>query len=79
LFSLALGTISPPQLRISRAEANVLLSWPINATGFTLQSTTNLDAAAVWTTNLPSPVVVNGQNVVTNSISGKQQFFRLSR
>jgi hypothetical protein len=35
--------------------------------------------APVWTTNSPAPVVVNGQNTVTNPISGAQQFFRLSQ
>jgi hypothetical protein len=41
------------------------------------QSTTNLGSPAVWTTNSLVPVVVNGQNTVTNPISGTQQFFRL--
>ena len=58
---------------------NVILTWPTNAAGFTLQSTTNLVSPAVWTTDSPAPVVVNGQNTVTNPISGTQQFFRLSQ
>ena len=33
-----------------------------------------LGTGANWSTNLPSPVVVNGQNVVTNPIAGTQQF-----
>jgi hypothetical protein len=33
----------------------------------------------VWTTNSPAPVVANGQNTVTNPISGTQQFFRLTQ
>ena len=69
----------PPQLTITPAAANVILSWPTNAIGFTLQSTTNLGSSAIWTTNSPAPVVVNGQNTVTNPISGTQQFFRLSQ
>jgi hypothetical protein len=55
------------------------LTWPTNAAGFTLQFTTNLGSSAVWTTNSPAPVVVNGQNTVTNPISGAQQFYRLSQ
>jgi len=46
--------------------------------GFTLQSTTNLVAPAVWSTNLPSPVIVNGQFALTNPISGTRQFYRLA-
>jgi hypothetical protein len=60
----------------------VILSWPTNYagfdyTGYTLQSTTNLGSAAAWTINSPAPIVVNGGNVVTNAITGTQQFFRL--
>jgi uncharacterized repeat protein (TIGR03803 family) len=78
MFSLSLPT-PPPQLTIIPSEANVILTWPTNAAGFTLQSTTNLGSAAVWTTNSPAPVLVNGQNTVTNPISGAQQFYRLSQ
>ena len=71
-----------PQLTISPSGTNVILSWSANVagfdyTGYTLQSTTNLGSSAVWATNSPGPVVINGQNTVTNSISGTQQFFRL--
>ena len=69
---------TPPSLTIARTTENtVVVSWPSPSTGFTLQSTTNLVSPAVWNTNLPSPVVINGQNTVTNPISGTQQFFRL--
>jgi uncharacterized repeat protein (TIGR03803 family) len=71
----------PPDLNIIRSRADIILSWPTNAigTGYTLQSTTNLGPSAFWTTNLPAPAVVNGQNTVTNPISVRQQFFRLSQ
>ena len=64
----------PPRLTIIPSGANVILTWPTNAAGFTLQSTTNLVPPAVGTTNSPGPVVVNGLNMVTNPISGTQQF-----
>ena len=71
-----------PQLTIIRSGTNVILSWPTNAagfdyTGFTLQSTTNLVSLAVWSSNSPAPVVVNGLNTVTNPISDTQTLFRL--
>jgi hypothetical protein len=58
------------------------LSWPANVagfdyTGYTLQSTTNLVSPVVWSTNSPTPVVIAGQNTVTNPITGAQQFYRL--
>ena len=67
-----------PQLTILSSEGNVVLTWPSNYDGFTLQSATNL-ASPVWTTNSFAPVVVNGQNIVTNPISGTQRFYRLSQ
>ena len=79
VFSLSLPSVTAPQLTITPSGGNVVLTWPTNYSGFTLQSTTNLGSSAVWSTNSPPPVVLNGQNVVTNPISGAQQFFRLSQ
>jgi uncharacterized repeat protein (TIGR03803 family) len=79
VFSLSLGSASAPQpqLTIIPSGTNVILTWPTNAIVFTLQSTTNLVSPAVWNTVSPAPVIVNGQNTVTNSISGSQKFYRL--
>ncbi len=69
----------PPHLTIIRSGINVILAWPTNATGFTLQSATNLISTATWTTVSPVPVIVNGQNTVTNAITGRPAFYRLSQ
>ena len=58
-----------PLLTITLSGDNVILTWV--ATGFTLQSTTNL-TAPVW-------IAVSGQNTVTNPIAGTQMFYRLSQ
>jgi uncharacterized repeat protein (TIGR03803 family) len=76
VFSLALPL---PQLAITPADGNVVLTWPVSATGFTLQSATNLVPPVVWITNSPAPVIINGLNTVTNAITGAQTFFRLSQ
>jgi parallel beta-helix repeat protein len=73
-----------PHLTITSSDTNVVLTWPTNNlgydhTGFTVQSTTDLIPPLVWTTNSPAPVVINGQNTVTNPITGDQMFFRLSQ
>jgi uncharacterized repeat protein (TIGR03803 family) len=78
VFSLSF----PPQLAIAPSGTNVILSWPANVagfdyTGYTLQSTTDLNPPVSWFTNSAAPVLVNGQNTVTNPISGGQQFYRL--
>jgi uncharacterized repeat protein (TIGR03803 family) len=74
IFSLSI----PPRLTITQIGASAVLTWPSNATGYVLQSTLGL-SSPVWTAVSPAPVVVNGQNTVTNLISGAQQFFRLSQ
>jgi len=33
----------------------------------------------VWPAVSPGPVILNGQNIVTNPISGTRQFYRLSQ
>jgi len=68
-----------PQLSIIPSGPYVILAWPTNYSGFTLQSTTNLGSSAVWTTNSSPRVVIGGENVVINTISGAQQFYRLSQ
>jgi len=72
-------TIAGLTLDIQLIGNNSILSWTTNVPGFYLESSTNLGLSAVWSTNLPSPVVVNGQNVVTNPIAGTQQFYRLQQ
>ena len=42
LFSLSLPIVSPPPLTITSAGTNVLLAWPTNAVGFTLEFASNL-------------------------------------
>jgi uncharacterized repeat protein (TIGR03803 family) len=71
-------SLPPPNLSMALSGGNVVLTWPANATGFTLQYGTNIDTKAAWISNSPGPVIVNGQYTVTNPASGKQQFFRLS-
>lgn len=78
VFSLSFN----PQLTITPSGADLILTWPTNVAGFdyaayTLESTTNVLSPAGWSTNLPAPVIVNGQNTVTTTASEPQRFFRL--
>jgi uncharacterized repeat protein (TIGR03803 family) len=76
VFSLSLpATTWRPA--VSLYGSNIVVKWPTNAVG-TLQSCTNL-AAPVWTPVHSGAFIVNGQNAITNPISGTQQFFRLSQ
>jgi hypothetical protein len=68
-----------PSVSITTSSgANIILTWPTNFTGLSLQSATNL-VSPVWATNSAIPVVINGFNIVTNPISSTQQFYRLSQ
>ncbi len=79
-FEISSMTIAGLTLNIQLAGMNAILSWTTNTPGFNLASSLNLGAAAAWSTNnLPSPVLLNGQNVVTNPITGSQQFYRLQQ
>ncbi|HZV34621.1 MAG TPA: hypothetical protein VFB72_08630 [Verrucomicrobiae bacterium] len=71
--------IAGPQLNIQQAGSNVVLSWSTNASGFYLESTSNLNAGAVWQTNYSVPYVTNGLYFVTNAITGSRQFYRLKQ
>src|SRR5208283_850578 len=74
-----LTVVPQPQLTLIPSGPYMILTWPTNYTGFTLQSTTNLGSSAVWTTNSSPPIVIGGDNVAINVASGKQQFYRLSQ
>jgi uncharacterized repeat protein (TIGR03803 family) len=77
IFSLVIGPKSPPRLTITALGNNVLLFWPINATNFNLQFTTNLAPPATWSNVIGGQGVLNGQNVVTNPLTGTRKFYRL--
>jgi len=66
VFSLSLPL---PQLTIIRSGLNVILTWPTNAAGFTLQS-----APAITGTFTN---ILGATNPYTNPITGAQKFFRL--
>jgi hypothetical protein len=69
LASRAAGTLWP-------STNSMILSWPANATGFTLQSTQDLSQPASWLDVTNSPAVTGGQFTVTNPMSSPAQFFR---
>jgi hypothetical protein len=68
-----------PQLAITASRTNAILTWPTNFPAFNLEFATNLASPTVWQTNPIAPVVIGGLNVVTNPISSKHQFYRLTQ
>ncbi len=78
-ISALVSTASQPQLSFILAGGKFVLNWPASAVGFILQSTTNLSPPVVWNIVSATPASINGQNVLTNLISGPQMFFRLMK
>ncbi len=69
----------PPTLNLALNGNQLVLSWPTNAAGFTLQSSSDLSSSAAWTDFTDSPFLVADQYFVTNSVSGPAQFYRLKK
>jgi fibronectin-binding autotransporter adhesin len=72
--------VTPPQpiLTIERAGTNaVRLSWQTNDPPFSLQTSTNLSSNS-WSPTLPPPTVIGSNNVVTNTVGNRAQFYRLT-
>jgi len=72
----------PQQLSIILLGTNVVLTWPSGVfgaeyDGYSLQFTTNLVPPVIWADNATTPAAINSQNVVTNCMTGTQQYFRL--
>jgi hypothetical protein len=67
---------APPLLNIALSTPNVLLSWPTNNTGYTLENKTDLNPALNWST-AGLPGIVGTNFVVTNPAAGGSMFYRL--
>ena len=67
----------PTSLTIVLSSTNAVISWPSNATGFTLQETATLSSAITWTDVTNSVVVSGTNNTVTVNASSGNNFFRL--
>ncbi len=72
------STVTPPNIGFtSGSGATFNLSWPVSASGYYLESTTNL-ASGIWVSNPVAPATVNGFNVLTQSVNNVgNKFFRL--
>jgi hypothetical protein len=75
--NLAFSISLPPSLQAQMSSGNLMVSWPMSAQTFSLQTTTNLADPNSWTTLPNVPAIVNLQNAITNSIIGSQGFYRL--
>jgi cyclophilin family peptidyl-prolyl cis-trans isomerase len=70
--------IVPPVLHLARSGVTNILRWPAFATDYFLQSQTNL-LSANWVDVAGFPALVGYENVVTNSTTAGNFFFRLKK
>jgi len=69
---------SPPRLKVTQTSQTLTLSWPIVATDWRLQITTNLRSAPVVWTEIPPPYQINGTNLTFQELPSLwQKFYRL--
>ena len=68
-----------PTLNSKPSGNDLILSWPTNAVGFTLQSTPDLTPPVTWIDSTNPRVVIGAQFTVTSTPSGSAQFYRLRK
>jgi uncharacterized repeat protein (TIGR03803 family) len=72
----ALNLPPPPSLAIAPSSNQVVISWPVSASAYVLQTTTNLGSGS-WS-NITNGIATAGANkVFTNAAGSQAAFFRL--
>ena len=66
-------------LEATRGRGELVLSWPVDLVGFTLQATPSLSPAVAWRDSTNAPVLQGARFAVTNGTLGGAQFYRLRR
>lgn len=71
-------TTIPPALSVTRRGAEMIFSWPANSEGYALVQATNI-VSPLWLAATPAPLVIAGQNFVTNTATNGEWFYRLKK
>jgi hypothetical protein len=71
-------SVPRPHLRMTRVGDKIQLSWTNSPNGFSLEEAGSLSGTN-WSVASPPPAVINGENRVTNTLSGPRKFYRLRR
>ena len=72
-------TTSGVTIHVAQSGGNSVISWPLAAAGFSLQTSSNLSSGS-WVTLTNAPIMVGNTNwQITVPASGGQQFYRLWR
>ena len=68
-----------PQLGISLAGEDCVVTWATNTPSYHLECTTTLTPPICWDVVTNAPGIVNTNFTVTNAVSGEARFYRLGR
>ena len=77
-LSLAIQ-VQLPILNIARAGNDVVLSWPANETGYSLESSTDLTLPVNWSKVPGTPAITGNQYTVTESLANGNRLYRLKK
>jgi YVTN family beta-propeller protein len=66
--------VPAPSLQISGNSSSIVVTWPLSASAYTLQSATALSS---WTNSSDPVEIIGNRNYVTNSIAATAKFYRL--
>jgi pimeloyl-ACP methyl ester carboxylesterase len=69
---------APPPLQIQMSGTNVVLTWPLWAATYSLETTATLGMTNSWTVVTNAPLIVNSKCTITNKISNSSVFYRLA-
>jgi hypothetical protein len=69
-------SVSLPSLSIGLSNATVIVTWPLAASGYVLQTATNLSAPVDWT-DLPPPYATNATEFFISITPVMETFYRL--
>ena len=72
-------TLAAPSLQARISGNNVIISWPLSANGYVLETTDNLTTPNAWLAVTNAPAIVDLQNAVTNGVSSGSHFYRLRK
>jgi subtilisin-like proprotein convertase family protein len=72
-WSLTLSVAVP--IQIARVQSNMVVSWPVSATNYSLQY--SLGLSSLWSDVTNVPAISGGNYYVTNAITGGSKFYRL--
>jgi plastocyanin len=75
--STSFSTVAPSLIALRQTNA-LVLKWPANSAGFLLEFSASL-SSGVWSAVSPPPLLVAGENVVTNSLSDATRLYRLHK